>query len=62
MSNNFSDAQLAELGDMSLGMIACDYYAWTLENPANNDFIAGVRQALQRARNRPRRPTAHGRA
>jgi branched-chain amino acid transport system substrate-binding protein len=40
MSNNFSDAQLAELGDMSLGMIACDYYAWTIDNQMNKDFIA----------------------
>ncbi len=30
MSNNYSDAQLAELGDIALGMIACDYYAWTI--------------------------------
>jgi len=41
MSNNFSDAQLAELGDISLGMIACDYYAWTIDNAMNKDFIAG---------------------
>ena len=41
MSNNFSDAQLAELGDMSLGMIACDYYAYTVDNPENKAFIAG---------------------
>jgi branched-chain amino acid transport system substrate-binding protein len=40
MSNNFSDAQLAELGDISLGMIACDYYAWTVDNAMNKDFIA----------------------
>jgi branched-chain amino acid transport system substrate-binding protein len=41
MSNNFSDAQLAELGDAGLGMIACDYYGWTLENESNKAFIAG---------------------
>jgi len=41
MSNNFSDAQLAELGDVGLGMIACDYYAYTIDNQANKDFIAG---------------------
>jgi len=39
MSNNFSDAQLAELGDTALGMIACDYYAWTLDNAANDAFV-----------------------
>ena len=40
MSNNFSDAQLAELGDIGLGMIACDYYAYTIDNQQNKDFIA----------------------
>lgn len=40
MSNNFSDEQLAELGDMGAGMIACDYYAYTLDNPLNKEFIA----------------------
>ena len=39
MSNNYSDAQLAELGDISLGMIACDYYAWTIDNKMNKEFI-----------------------
>ena len=40
MSNNYTDDLLAELGDISLGMIACDYYAWTLNNPANTAFVA----------------------
>jgi branched-chain amino acid transport system substrate-binding protein len=40
MSNNFSDAQLKELGDISLNMLACDYYAWTVDNPQNKEFIA----------------------
>ena len=40
MSNNFTDAQLAELGDISLGMIACDYYAYTIDNPVNKEFVA----------------------
>jgi branched-chain amino acid transport system substrate-binding protein len=40
MSNNFSDAQLAELGDAGLGMLACDYYAYTIDNQPNKDFIA----------------------
>jgi len=44
MSNNFSDAQLAELGDVGLGMIACDYYAYTIDNQANKDFIAGYQK------------------
>ena len=39
MSNNYSDAQLAELGDIALGMIACDYYAWTVDNASNKAFI-----------------------
>ncbi len=44
MSNNFSDAQLAELGDVGLGMIACDYYAYTIDNAANDEFIAAYQK------------------
>ncbi len=44
MSNNFSDAQLAELGDVGLGMLACDYYAYTIDNQMNKDFIAGYQK------------------
>jgi branched-chain amino acid transport system substrate-binding protein len=44
MSNNFSDAQLAELGDIGLGMLACDYYAYTIDNQPNKDFIAGYQK------------------
>ena len=44
MSNNFSDAQLAELGDIGLGMIACDYYAYTIDNQPNKDFIAAYQK------------------
>ena len=40
MSNNYSDEQLTELGDMGVGMVACDFYAWTLDNAANKDFVA----------------------
>ncbi len=41
MSNNFSDDQLAEAGDSALGMVACDYYAYTIDNAMNKEFIAG---------------------
>ncbi|MBN1458306.1 MAG: ABC transporter substrate-binding protein [Armatimonadetes bacterium] len=44
MANNFSDAQLAELGDISLGMIASDYYAYTIDNQPNKDFVAGFQE------------------
>jgi branched-chain amino acid transport system substrate-binding protein len=44
MSNNFSDAQLAELGDIGLGMLACDYYAYTVDNAANKEFIAAYQK------------------
>jgi branched-chain amino acid transport system substrate-binding protein len=44
MSNNFSDAQLAELGDQGLGMLACDYYAYTVDNQANDEFVAGYQE------------------
>ncbi len=40
MSNNYTDPQLAELGDIALGMIACDFYAYTLTNPGNAEFVA----------------------
>ncbi|MFH0915311.1 MAG: ABC transporter substrate-binding protein [bacterium] len=44
MSNNFSDEQLAELGDVGLGMLACDYYAYTAKNPLNDEFIAAFQK------------------
>jgi branched-chain amino acid transport system substrate-binding protein len=44
MSNNFSDEQLKELGDLGLGMVACDYYAYTLDNPLNKEFIAAYQK------------------
>ena len=44
MSNNFSDAQLAELGDIGLGMLACDYYAYTIDNAPNKEFIAAYQK------------------
>ncbi len=44
MSNNFSDAQLADLGDLSLGMLACDYYAYAVDNPLNAEFVAAHRE------------------
>lgn len=44
MSNNFSDEQLAELGDPGLGMLACDYYAYTIDNPQNKEFIAAYQK------------------
>ena len=44
MSNNFSDAQLAELGDIGLGMLACDYYAYTVDNAANKEFVAAYQE------------------
>jgi len=40
MANNFSREQLAELGDMGVGMVACDIYADTLDNPENEAFVA----------------------
>lgn len=39
MSNNFSDEQLAELGDIGVGMVACDYYAYTVDYPLNQEFV-----------------------
>ena len=62
MSNNYSDAQLAELGDIALGMIACDYYAWTDRQPDRTRTSSRLTASSSRARNPPRRPTARGRA
>ena len=39
MANNFTDEQLKELGDLGLGMVACDLYAWTIDTPANKAFV-----------------------
>ena len=44
MSNNFSDEQLAELGDLGIGMVACDFYASTIDNPLNMEFIAAFQK------------------
>ncbi len=44
MANNFSDAQLAELGDMGKGMIGVDLYTYTVDYPMNKDFIAGFQK------------------
>jgi len=40
MANNFSREQLAELGQLAVGMVACDIYVDTLDNPANKEFVA----------------------
>jgi ABC-type branched-subunit amino acid transport system substrate-binding protein len=44
MSNNFSDEQLGELGALGAGMVACDFYASTLDNQLNKDFIAAYQK------------------
>jgi branched-chain amino acid transport system substrate-binding protein len=44
MSNNFTDEQLKELGDLGLGMVACDFYAWTIDNQLNKDFVAAYQK------------------
>lgn len=40
MANNFSREQLAELGDEGVGMVACDIYVDSLDNPENDAFVA----------------------
>jgi branched-chain amino acid transport system substrate-binding protein len=56
MSNNFTDEQLAEIGDQALGMLACDYYAYTVDNPQNKEFVA----AYQKLFNSNPPPQAYG--
>ncbi len=40
VASNMVEDQLAELGDMSLGMVACDLYTPLLDNPLNEQFVA----------------------
>jgi len=44
MSGNFGDDTLAQLGDVGLGMLACDFYAYTLDNPLNDAFVAAFEE------------------
>ena len=44
MSNNFTDEQLKELGGLGEGMVACDFYAWTIDNQLNKDFVAAYQK------------------
>jgi branched-chain amino acid transport system substrate-binding protein len=57
MSNNYTDEQLGQLGDQALGMMACDYYAYTVDNPQNKAFVAAY-QKLYPGSNPP--PQAYG--
>lgn len=40
MAQDFADDRLADLGDLGLGLIASDYYAYTIDNQANKEFVA----------------------
>jgi branched-chain amino acid transport system substrate-binding protein len=44
MSNNFSEQQLADLGDLGLDMVACDFYSPELDNAANTAFVDAYRK------------------
>jgi branched-chain amino acid transport system substrate-binding protein len=39
MSNNFSEQQLADLGELGLGMVACDFYSPEVQNDLNTKFV-----------------------
>ena len=39
MSNNFSEQQLADLGQLGVGMVACDFYSPQIENDLNTKFV-----------------------
>jgi len=39
MSNNFYEAQLADLGDLGIGMVACDFYSPEIQNDLNKQFV-----------------------
>lgn len=44
MANNFSDEQLGELGQMGVGMVACDIYASSVDYAMNDEFIAAFQK------------------
>jgi len=44
MANNFSEQQLADLGQLGVGMVACDFYSPEIDNPANDEFVAGYQK------------------
>ncbi len=39
MANNFDREQLGDLGDMSVGMVACDIYVDSVDNSENKAFV-----------------------
>ena len=39
MSNNFSEQQLADLGQLGLDMVACDFYSPEINNDLNTTFV-----------------------
>ncbi len=40
MAGNFSEPQLADLGELGVNMVGCDFYAAELDSQANKDFVA----------------------
>jgi branched-chain amino acid transport system substrate-binding protein len=44
MANNFSEQQLADLGQLGVGMVACDFYSPEIDNPANDAFVAAYQK------------------
>jgi branched-chain amino acid transport system substrate-binding protein len=44
MSNNFSEQQLADLGQLGVGMVACDFYSPQIENDQNKAFVAAYQK------------------
>ena len=44
MSNNFSEQQLADLGQLGVGMVACDFYSPEIDNEANAAFVAAYQK------------------
>lgn len=44
MANNFVEEQLADLGDAGIGIVGCDVYTTTLDNPLNDEFTAAYQK------------------
>ncbi len=44
MAGNFSEPQLADLGQLGVNMVGCDFYAAELDTPANQEFVDAYMQ------------------
>ena len=48
MASNLTEPQLADLGDLALGLIGGEFYSPEIDNPLNKDVRRGVQGQVQR--------------